>query len=109
MVKTGSNCKKAVNKHDENEQTQTPLMLNSCIIEQTVRKNVKNSSYFMPWAALIHQKTPFRKITPCFILKLKTMNELQSSNNHPYWRPAILVNELCLSAPGSNANLERLF
>ena len=27
----------------------------------------------MLWAALIHQKTPFWKITTCFILKLKTM------------------------------------
>ena len=26
-------------------------------------------------------------------------NIQQSSNNHPYLRPAILVNEFCLSAP----------
>ena len=36
-------------------------------------------------------------------------NVLESSNNHPYWRPAILVNELYLSAPLSNENLEWLF
>ena len=36
-------------------------------------------------------------------------NVLQSSNNHPYWKPAILVDELCLSAPLSDANLKGLF
>ena len=32
---------------------------------------------------------------------------LQSSNNHPYWRPAILFKELCFSVPLLNTNLER--
>ena len=36
-------------------------------------------------------------------------NVLQSSNNHPYWKPAILADELCLSAPLSDANLKGLF
>ena len=35
-------------------------------------------------------------------------NVLQSSSNH-YWKPAKVVNELFLSAPLSNANLEGLF
>ena len=32
---------------------------------------------------------------------------LQSSNNHPYWKPAILFNKLCFSVPLLKANLER--
>ena len=39
----------------------------------------------------------------------KWANALQSSNNHPYWWPVILLNKLFLSSPLLNANLERSF
>ena len=53
-------------------------------------------------------KSTFLKNYSMFYSKIKN-NVLQSSNNHPRWRSAILVNKLYLSDPLSNASLERLF
>ena len=53
-------------------------------------------------------KDPILKNYYMFYSKIEN-NVLQSSNNHPYWKPAILLNKLCLSTQFSDADLEGLF
>ena len=60
--------------------------------------------------SFIHQDVTYWKTSQCFVLKLKVMHcNHQINTDHPKWRPAIFIIELCLCLSLSNVSLQSCF